>query len=99
MNESDNLPAPSALIAWAEVLEIAHIGTDRIAEIIELGWIEPVRSGEDFLFHPEDVYRMKKLNRLCNDIGMSTMAGTIVVDLIERVEELEARISELRRLL
>lgn len=41
---------------------------------------------------------MKKLNRLCNDIGMSTIAGTIVVDLLDRIERLQNEIAELRRL-
>ncbi len=93
------LPAPSALVAWAQVVEIARIGPDRVAEVIELGWVEPVRSGADFLFRMDDVLRMRRLSRLCADIGLSTIAGTIVVDLIERVERLENEITELKRLL
>ncbi|EPR34799.1 hypothetical protein dsat_2618 [Alkalidesulfovibrio alkalitolerans DSM 16529] len=93
-----SIPARSRLIAWAQVIEMASIGGDRIAELIELGWIEPVQSGQDYLFRLTDVYRMKKLNRLCNDIGMSTIAGTIVVDLLDRIERLQNEIAELRRL-
>jgi len=99
IERESTLPAPSALVAWGQVVEIARIGPDRVAEIIELGWVEPVKSGADFLFRMDDVLRMRRLSRLCADIGISTIAGTIVVDLIDRVELLEKELNELKRLL
>lgn len=45
IRDDTSIPARSRLIAWAQVIEMASIGGDRIAELIELGWIEPVQSG------------------------------------------------------
>lgn len=99
MIDDKSLPAPSGLLAVAQVIEIARIGPDRVAEIIELGWIEPMQSGADYLFSMDDALRMRRLSRLCADIGLSTIAGTIVVDLIERVERLQNEITALKRML
>ncbi|WP_029894173.1 chaperone modulator CbpM [Desulfohalovibrio reitneri] len=93
------LPAQSELIAWAQLVEIAPISGQRMADMVELGWIEPVRTAEgDYLFTDVDVYRMKKLCRICDDFGLPTVGGTIIVDLLDRITDLENQVRELRRL-
>ena len=72
----------------------------RMAELLEMGWVDPVRTGaEEYLFRSRDVYRIQKLMRLCRDLEIPFGAGSIIVDLLERVERLEREISELKQLL
>ena len=94
-----NLPERSEYVAWAQLVELTEIQPGEVAELIELGWINPQKtSAEEYLFRLRDVYRIHKLMRLVNDLDMSFNSGSIVVDLLERVEELEKEVEELKRL-
>jgi hypothetical protein len=99
-NTQQTLPIRSELIAWTQLVQLTCVEPATVAELLEMGWIDPVRTGaEDYLFRSRDVYRIQKLMRLCRDLEISYGAGSIIVDLLERVERLEQEISELRRLL
>lgn len=99
-SDGKNLPERSELVAWSELVERTRVEPACMAELVEMGWIEPLRTGsEEYLFRQRDVYRIKKLLRLCRDLEISYAGGSIIVDLLERVEELEGQIAELRRLL
>lgn len=99
-NDPSTLPTCSDLVAFAQVLELVGMESPELREILALGWVEPARTrADEFLFRKRDVYRMQKLVRLCRDLEISYMGGSIIVDLVERVERLEARIRELERLL
>lgn len=95
-----NPPSRSRLISRRQILEITGMGELRLTELIELGWIDPVRAGEgEPLFRARDVYRIGKLNRIMDDFEICTLGASIIVDLLERIETLEKRVEELRRLL
>lgn len=49
------------------------------------------------MFRQVDVYRTRKLDRLCNDFELPSLAGAMIVDLLERIEDLENRLRELER--
>ena len=94
--QAEILPEPSAKVSWDEFIELTSVHPDRLGELIDLGWVDPVLTSEDMhLFRMRDVYRTRKLERLCLDLGVTVLAGTIIVDLLERVDILEGRIREL----
>jgi len=98
--EHEELPVRSELVIWSRFVELTGIHPPRLGELIELGWVCPDKTHEEcYLFHPRDVYRVSKLERLCRDFELSAMAGTIIVDLLERIEMLEQQVRDLRRLL
>jgi len=100
ITDPHSLPTRSEFIAWARLVELTRVQPSTVAELLEMGWIDPVRTNADeYLFRSRDVYRIQKLLRLCNDLEISFGAGSIIVDLLERVERLEQEISELKRLL
>ena len=100
INDTQCLPTRSEYIAWARLVELTRVEPATVAELLEMGWLDPVRTGADeYLFRACDVYRIQKLLRLCRDLEISYGAGSIIVDLLERVERLEQEISELKRLL
>lgn len=100
INDPWSLPIRSELIAWANLVELTRVEPATVAELLEMGWLDPVRTNADeYLFRSRDVYRIQKLLRLCRDLEISFGAGSIIVDLLERVERLEQEISELKRLL
>lgn len=94
-----NLPEPSEFVAWAQLVELTSIKPGQVNELIELGWIKPTRTGaEEYLFRLRDVYRIHKLMRLVHDLEISFNSGSLIVDLLDRVEELEKEVEELKRL-
>ncbi len=65
----------------------------RLEELIEMDWIRCECVGENnYLFPEREVLRVQKLLRLCRDLEISTLAGMIIVDLLERIEDLEERL-------
>jgi chaperone modulatory protein CbpM len=87
--------SPSRLVAWSEFLELTGARAERVSELVELGWLQPLRQEEQtFLFRQVDVYKTRKVDRLCDDFDLSSLAGSIIVDLLERIEELETRLRE-----
>jgi len=92
-------PVASEHIARLEFLELTGIGEDELLELIRMEWITPVVTAQDdVLFLRRDVHRVRKYVRLCSDFELSPIAGTIIVDLLHRIEALERRVEELRRL-
>ncbi|NDV18015.1 MerR family transcriptional regulator [Pseudodesulfovibrio sp. JC047] len=94
-----NLPEPSEYVAWAQLVQLTSIEPAEVAELVDLGWISPKKtSAEEYLFRLRDVYRIHKLMRLVKDLDVSFNSGSIIVDLLEKVEELEKEVVELKRL-
>lgn len=95
----ENLPERSRLVGWGQLVEMTSITPAGMAEIMELGWIDPVRTGsEEYLFRYRDVFRIKRMLRIMHDLDMNCSAASIVVDLIERIETLEKELEELKQL-
>ena len=91
-------PAASALVAWSEFLEQTGTPVERVRELMDLGWLEPAsRATHAVFFRRSDIYRTRKLTRLCEDFEMPCVAGTIIVDLLDRIATLETRLRELER--
>ena len=88
----------SEMISWVEFVDMTGVHPTRLGDLIQLGWLEPtLTSGEKYLFRVRDVYRVRKLERLCNDFELSNLGGSIVVDLLSRIEALEQKVRELER--
>lgn len=102
LKESDktSLPIRSTRLAFTQIVEMTGLGNETLLELIEYEWISPVQTGDGhLLFQSKDLYRLKKLARLCRDLEISAAGGSIIVDLLERIEHLETRIEEMRRLI
>lgn len=98
--KKSGLPERSDYIAWFEFVQMCDIHPSRLGELIEMGWLTPVlTSGDEYLFRVRDVYRVSKLVRLCRDFDMGCLAASIIVDLLQRIEDLENKVAQLSRLL
>ncbi len=96
----EDLPIHSEYLAWAEFLELTSVHPSRLGELLELGWLTPAKTGkEEYLFSRRDVYRLRKLQRICADFDLPAVGGSIIVDLLERIDVLERKVQELDQLL
>lgn len=95
-NGSGNFPAQE--IAWEEFVEITGVRPEHLQEILALGWIEASGSHSPAMFRDSDIYRVRKLERICCDFELPVIGGTIIVDLLERIDRLERMVAELNKL-
>lgn len=90
------LPAPSGRIGTREFLDLTGLSDDVLTELVRMEWIVPDRTAQqEFLFMAVDVVRVRKFRRLCADFELTPVAGTIIVDLLERIDLLERRLRSL----
>jgi chaperone modulatory protein CbpM len=93
------LPQPSALMTLHQLADLSGASAARVAELVELGWVTPRSVGGEALFPAQEVYRVRKLERICSGLRIESLAGTVIVDLLHRVEELEREVEAMRRLI
>lgn len=89
----------SERITLTQLVEISGSDKALLVELVELGWVHPARQDAEYLFAERDVYRVRKALRLMQDFELTPVGGSIIVDLLERIEELEREVAGLRKLL
>jgi chaperone modulatory protein CbpM len=92
------LPAPSVRISTKEFLELTGLSEADLVELIRMDWIVPARTAQqECLFVAADVPRVRRYVRLCMDFELHPVAGSIIVDLLERIDALERQVRFLSR--
>lgn len=95
--KEEDLPVRSELISWAEFVELCDCPDGLLKELSEMGWLNPAQSASlGGLYRLTDVYRVRKLKRICADFELPVMGGAIIVDLLSQVGKLEREIKDLR---
>ena len=80
-----------------EFLLATGLSRETFEDVLALGWVESERDEADNrMFSDTDIYRVRKLIRICSDFDLPVIGGTIIVDLLERVAALEAIVQELK---
>ncbi|WP_300718059.1 chaperone modulator CbpM [uncultured Desulfovibrio sp.] len=97
MNTSDRDDMAPVVMVCEEFMASTGIAPERLRELLALGWLES-RTGEDarLFFRDADIYRVRKLERICCDFELPVVGGTIIVDLLERIDALERKVRELQ---
>lgn len=96
--DSDRSTAPSGSLAWEEFVEITGITPEHLQELVSLGWIDSGSGQTTIVFRDADVYRVRKLERICCDFELPVIGGAIIVDLLERIDRLENMVRDLHHL-
>ncbi|MFW5498307.1 MULTISPECIES: chaperone modulator CbpM [unclassified Maridesulfovibrio] len=93
-------PSSSKRLVITQVMEMTGLKETVVMELISMEWVRPGTTGDGhYLFETRDLYRMTKLSRLCKDLDVTPTGGSIIVDLLERVEKLESQIEEMKKLI
>jgi MerR family transcriptional regulator, heat shock protein HspR len=84
-------------LTLSEVASCCDIHPDLIGRFVALGLLEPVGRAPDnqLLFEAGAVPLLHKILRLRNQLGINYAGIGVVLELINRIEEMEARIREL----
>ena len=87
---------PAGLMAWAEFVEVSGVAPERLQELVEIGWLrDGGNAPAQKMFSEPDIYRVRKLERICCDFELPLVGGTIIIDLLERIDALEQRLRDL----
>ena len=85
------------MIREEEFLLQTGLNQEKFQDVLSLGWVQTEKDEEDnLLFSDTDIYRVRKLMRICSDFDLPVIGGTIIVDLLERVAALEATVRQLQ---
>ena len=98
---SNGASFPVQAVTWEEFINLTGISSEHLNEIIALGWISASPAQDErYSFKDSDIYRVRKLERICGDFELPVIGGTIIVDLLDRIDRLESlvrRLNELER--
>ena len=100
---SERVPEPSDRDAAEEPVELtviarmAGIQTVRVRRYLEFGLIEPERpratdAAPSARFDPTSAARVARAERLRRDLNLNYAGAVLVVELLDRIGELEARL-------
>lgn len=81
----------AGLLTDEEVAKRCGIHPEMVKRLVVLGLIDPVESAPD-LFFPEVTIRIQRVLRLRRDLGVNYSAAALILDLLDRIEELEQRL-------
>ena len=80
-------------ITLAELTRSCRVHTDWVMELVEEGVLEPVQpGGPQWRFSATSVVRVQKVRRLQRDLGVNLPGIALALQLLERIDALEARL-------
>ena len=80
-------------ISLAELTHTCHVETEWVMELIEEGVLEPLRPGApQWRFSATSIVRIHKARRLQNDLGVNLPGIALALQLLDRIDALEARL-------
>jgi len=96
MNRDDGQEEPCYVISVAARMLGMHAQTLRYYE--RVGILSPSRSsGRIRLYSQADIARLRKIQRLISELGVNLAGAEAIIQLNERIRELEGEMAQLRR--
>ncbi len=81
------------VLSLGELCRASRLSAERVIELAEEGVIEPMGRGpETWRFRGVSLRRIRCAERLEEDLGVNTAGAALVLDLLEEVERLRARL-------
>jgi len=91
-------PMPRQAEVYVSLPDLAlacGISTTHAALLVRLGLVEPEPDAPD-CFSSATALRLRRMLRLRGDLGVNLAGAAIIVDLMERLERLDAELTRLR---
>lgn len=84
------------VLSLSELSLAARLSTKRVVELVEEGVVEPMgREPGNWTFRGTSLRRIRCARRLERDLGVNTAGIALVLDLLDEVERLRARLERL----
>jgi len=80
-------------ITLGELSRTCRVHAEWVVELVQEGVVEPLPvQGTQLRFSAASIVRVQKANRLQRDLGVNLAGTALVLDLLDRIEALEARL-------
>src|SRR5712691_1792161 len=86
---------PVYVISIAAKMVDMHPQTLRLYE--RLGLLKPARHGSNRLYSDHDIARLRQIQRLTQDMGVNLAGVEVILNLLEKIEELQDEIEQVRQ--
>jgi chaperone modulatory protein CbpM len=103
MDDKDQTTPPVELIdeqttfTLADLCRCCAVEGELIESLVEQGILEPAgRRGRHWCFPPSSLRRARITIHLQRDLGVNLAGAALVLDLLERIDELDARLRAMR---
>jgi MerR family transcriptional regulator/heat shock protein HspR len=94
MDQNPDRDEPCYVISIVAKLVDLHPQTLRRYE--EKGLIRPARASGRRLYSLRDIERLRKINRLVNDLGVNLAGVEVILNMIERMEDLQKEMDRMQ---
>ena len=84
-----------AMVALEELLAASGLARAELLELVEFGALEPLVSGDHWLFLSSCILQARRAARLRDDFGLNPAGMALALAYLERIDELERRLHEL----
>jgi len=82
------------VLSLADLCRASHLSAERVIELVYEGVVEPTgRSPENWRFEGISLRRIRCAQRLEEDLGVNTAGAALVLDLLDEVTRLRARLA------
>jgi DNA-binding transcriptional MerR regulator len=85
------------LVTTGELARLARLHPEMVDKLVDWGLIEPVKWEPKLLFPETTVPRIWRIMRLRRDLGINWSGIGVVLDLLDKIDELEREIAWLRK--
>ena len=83
-------------LSFADLCRVCRLPAERMLELVEEGIVEPVgRNAMQWRFESISVKRVRRAMHLERDLGVNPAGAALVLDLLEELEQLRARLQRL----
>jgi hypothetical protein len=90
-------PGPEDLSRFHELSAFMEIESAFLEQCVRHGAVRLEAFVEDRVeFTPEELARLRRLHRICLSLDIDVFAGCLIVDLLERTDELQRELESLR---
>ena len=81
------------VLSLSELCRASRLSAERVIELADEGIVEPIgRSPESWRFRGISLQRIRCAQRLEEDLGVNTAGVALVLDLLDELERLRARL-------
>ena len=89
--------SPRETLTLDELSRLVDLHPEMVLRLVELGLVDPEVGEPGWLFQDAAVSRIWKIRRLHRDLGINWAGIGVVLDLLDRIDDLEREIARLRK--
>ena len=89
-------PKPEVLLTIQELAAASGIRPERVTNLVRLGVVEAI-AADTPMFRVATVTRLRRMLRLQSDLGVNLVGAAIILDLVDRLEQVQLEPAPQRR--